>query len=302
MEKMVRRLIGEDIQLETHLGKNLRRVKADPGQIEQVIMNLVVNARDAMPHGGKLIIETADVELDADYGSRHGRAQAGRFVMLAVSDTGCGMDAETQTHIFEPFFTTKEHGKGTGLGLATVYGIVKQTGGDIWVYSEPGQGTTIKVYLPSVEEAAESVAPAQPDESAACGSETILLVEDESGVRKLARDVLEAKGYRVLEAGRGEEALKVAQAYQASIDLMLTDMVMPQMSGYELADRLSALRPSMRVIFMSGYTDKAAAQQEVLEPGTPFVQKPFTPDSLARKVREVLDVPPAPARPSASGA
>jgi PAS domain S-box-containing protein len=289
MGKMLTHLIAEDIQLETQLEKNLGRVKADPGQIEQVIMNLAVNARDAMPQGGKLIIETANVELDEAYERRHGLPKTGPFVTLAVSDTGCGMEAETQSHIFEPFFTTKEQSKGTGLGLATVYGIVKQTGGDIWIYSEPGRGSTFKVYLPRVEEAAETVAPAQPDGRAACGSETILLVEDEEGVRKLARSVLEAKGYRVLEAGHGEEALKVAQAYQASIDLLLADMVMPQMSGSKLAHRLIALRPSIRVIFMSGYSDKAALQQEVLGPGTPFLQKPFTPDSLARKVREVLD-------------
>ena len=286
VSKMLRRLIGEDIDLVTVEGHGLGRVKADPGQLEQVIMNLAVNARDAMPNGGKLTIETANVELDEEYSRRHYPMTPGSCVMLAISDTGCGMDAETQAHIFEPFFTTKETGKGTGLGLATVYGIVKQSGGYVWVYSEVEQGTTFKIYLPLVEEALEAAEVKAV--AAAGGSETVLLVEDEGEVRSLARRVLEEKGYRVLEAGNGEDALLVAEQHKGPIHLLLTDVVMPGMSGRELGERLTPLRRDMKILYMSGYTDDAILQHDVLGPDTAFLQKPFTPDAIARKLREVL--------------
>jgi two-component system cell cycle sensor histidine kinase/response regulator CckA len=292
MEKMLRRLIGEDIDLVTILAPDLGRVKADPGQVEQVLMNLAVNARDAMPQGGKLTIETMNAYLDENYARQHADVQPGPYVMLAVSDTGIGMDKETQSHLFEPFFTTKEVGKGTGLGLATIYGIVKQSDGHIWVYSELGQGTTFKIYLPRVEEAVE---PGQrisiPVESLR-GSETILLAEDADVVRDLARLALLQSGYTVLEARTGEEALLICERHEGPIHLLLTDVVMPGgMSGRQLAERLATLRPGMKVLYMSGYTDNAIAHHGVLEPGMAFLQKPFTPASLAHKVRETLDAP-----------
>src|SRR5438309_890380 len=290
LEKMLRRLLGEDVALSTRLAPTTGRVKADPGQLEQVIMNLAVNARDAMPNGGKLTLETANVDLDGAYAADHYPARAGPFVMLAVSDTGIGMSQETQVHMFEPFFTTKEKGKGTGLGLATVYGIIKQSGGFIWVYSEVGHGTTFKLYLPRVEELAErAAAPAPARTRPARGTETVLVVEDEAPVRNVARQVLERHGYTVLEAPSAEAALDIATRYSGTIHLLLTDVVMPGLNGRELASRLVDLRPDARVIFMSGYTDDAVTRHGVLEPGSAYVQKPFTPDAIARRVREVLD-------------
>lgn len=286
---LLRRLIGEDIELSTRMGHGVWRVLADRGQIEQVVMNLAVNARDAMPTGGKLIIEIDRMHVDATFAGRHGEIAPGRYVMLAVTDTGHGMDAETQAHIFEPFFTTKELGKGTGLGLAMVYGIVKQSGGHIWVYSEPGQGTTFKVFLPqaeglpSADEAPVSVGALQG------GSETVLLVEDEPGVRALARRILARSGYTVLEASNGEEALQLAAQFDGSIDLMVTDCVMPGPSGPMLAEQLKMIRPAAKVLFMSGYTDHAATRHGLLRAGAIFLQKPFTPDGLASCVRRALD-------------
>ena len=289
MERMLGRLIGENVELATVLRPDTGAVRADPGQIEQVLMNLVVNARDAMPGGGKLTVETAQVVLDESYSRTHAGVTPGVYAMIAVSDTGTGMDAETRLHIFEPFFTTKEHGKGTGLGLSTVYGIVKQHGGDIWVYSELGKGTTFKIYLPL----AAAPAVAGPIESAAprAGShgEMVLLVEDEQGVRKLVRGVLELQGYRVLEADSGETALDLAASYQGPIDLLLTDIVMPKMGGRELAAALAPRHPGIKVLYLSGYTDHVVMDRGVIENGAEFLQKPFTPDALARKIRDVLD-------------
>jgi PAS domain S-box-containing protein len=288
MDTMLQRVIGEDIDLLTMLSPSLTSVKADPGQIQQILMNLVVNARDAMPEGGRLTIETADVVLDTDYASRHVDVSPGRYVLLAVSDTGCGMDKQTQARIFEPFFTTKEEGKGTGLGLSTVYGIVKQSGGNIWVYSEPGHGTTFRIYLPRIEEAAQAVKLDEAPEQSPRGSETILLVEDNAEVRSLVKTILQTQGYTVLEAAQGEEALRFSGQHEGLIHLMVTDMVMPEMNGRELAERLKPLRPNMKILFVSGYTDKAMLHHGELDPGMAFLQKPFTPQTLARKVREVL--------------
>lgn len=287
--QMLRRLIGEDIDLVMKLDPALKRAMVDPTQVEQVIMNLAVNSRDAMPEGGKLTIETANAELDANYVRRHAMAAPGRYVMLAVSDTGCGMDSETQSRIFEPFFTTKEMGKGTGLGLSTVYGIVKQIGGEIWVYSEPGLGTTLKVYFPEVQDAEPTVEPPKAVSASHRGSETILVVEDEDAVRSLVRRVLESQGYTVLTASAGEEATCLCEQREGAIDLLLTDVVMPGLSGRKLADHLGLSRPGMKVLYMSGYSDNAIVHQGVLDPNTAFLQKPFTPDSILRKVREVLD-------------
>ena len=286
---MLQRLIGEDIELVFRPGAELGRVKADPGQIEQVIMNLAVNARDAMPDGGRITIETGNVELGDEYARQHVGVQPGPYVLLAVSDTGTGMDSATQARIFEPFFTTKAPGKGTGLGLSTVYGIVKQSGGNIWVYSEPGRGTTFKVYLPRVENTAEPVQVIRP--APGRGTESILLVEDEEAVRALAREVLEGYGYTVFEARDVADAMLIAERHTGPIHLLVTDVVMPQMSGRALAERLASLRPEMKVLFMSGYTANAIVHHGTLDAGTSFVQKPFTPDVLARKVREVLDAP-----------
>jgi two-component system, cell cycle sensor histidine kinase and response regulator CckA len=288
VEKMLRRLIGEDIELRTVLARDLGAVQADPGQLQQVIMNLAVNARDAMPQGGRLTIETADAELDEAYAQAH-VPQAGRYVMLAVTDTGIGMNADIKAHVFEPFFTTKEKGKGTGLGLATVYGIVKQSGGYIWVYSEPGQGTTFKIYLPRVEGVPLPAAPKPVASGSLRGSETVLVVEDEVAVRNLTRRVLEGYGYAVLTTENGHEALQAAQERQGPIHLLVTDVVMPKMGGRELVQRLAPGRPEMKVLYLSGYTDDAIVHHGVLEPGIAFLQKPFTPQMLARKVREVLD-------------
>ncbi len=291
MESLLRRLIGEDLSLQAALAPALGRVKADPGQIEQAIMNLAVNARDAMPQGGRLTIETANVELGESYVEERFFVQPGPYVMLAVSDTGCGMDAETQARIFEPFFTTKEQGKGTGLGLATVYGIVKQSGGYIWVYSEPGLGATLKMYLPRVDAPVETLEPRSSREESFQGTETILLVEDEDMVRRLARTILTGHGYTVLEAPNGTEALRISERHGGGIHLLVTDAVMPEMSGRELAGRLIATQPAMKVLFISGYTNDVVVRYGVLPAGIPFLQKPFTPGALARKVRDVLDAP-----------
>ncbi len=287
MHKMLTRLIGENIDLATKQAGDLGIVKADPCQVEQIIMNLVVNARDAMPRGGKVTIETANVTLD---GSKHVSIKPGPYVMLAVSDTGSGMDEETQTKVFEPFFTTKEVGKGTGLGLSTVYGIVKQSGGNIWVYSEPEMGTVFKVYLPRVDsEKAVSEIQTTSEIKDFYGSETILLVEDEDIVRGLTREILSEAGYHVLDAKGGNEALRLCRDYSGPIELLLTDVVMPGMSGKEVADRLHELRPSARVLFMSGYTDEAIVRHGVLDANVEFIQKPFTWAKLGKKVRDVLD-------------
>jgi len=288
LEVLLRRLMGEDIRMQTNLRADVGTIKADPSQIEQVLMNLVVNARDAMPHGGKLILETCNVELDQGYASEHVSVKPGRYVMLAVSDTGVGMSPETVAHIFEPFFTTKGGSRGTGLGLATTYGIVKQSGGYIWVYSEPEQGTTFKVYLPRVDEHAEPAEAVRLKSAAQKGTETILLVEDDEAVRDLAETVLTSYGYKVIVTQDPEHAETIAQS-GISIQLVLTDVVMPSMSGRELVRKLTARYPHLRVLYMSGYTDNVIASGGVLEPGLAFLQKPFTPAVLAQKVREVLD-------------
>jgi PAS domain S-box-containing protein len=289
VEKMLRRVIGEDIDLVTLLDDEAGAVKADVGQIEQVLMNLAVNARDAMPTGGKLSIETGNIEHDPDYAREQEAAAVSRFVMLAVSDTGIGMDEATKARIFEPFFTTKEPGKGTGLGLATVYGIVKQSGGFIWVYSEPGLGTTFKIYLPRVDAAAVSGVSAPALIASLRGTETVLLVEDAAAVRAVTHQALARQGYTVLDAPNGAEALRIAADHPDPIHLLLTDVVMPGLSGRQLADELTRLRPDTKVLFTSGYTDDAVVRHGVLESGIAYLQKPFTVDGLARKVREVLD-------------
>ncbi|MCL5742376.1 MAG: response regulator, partial [Acidobacteria bacterium] len=285
-ERMLRRLIGEDIELVTHLNPETGAVKVDAGQLQQVVMNLAVNARDAMPKGGKLTIETANAVLDETYVKKHIGVQPGPYVMIAVSDTGVGMGAETQSHIFEPFFTTKGRGKGTGLGLSTVYGIVKQSGGEPTTPIETGKGTTFKIYLPRIFDAApENTETAVTD---ARGTGTILLVEDEEAVRTLAIKILEKAGYRLLVAADPAEALRLVGSFSETIDLMITDVIMPGMSGRDLARELETSRPSMQVLYISGYTDNAIVHHGVLEAGLHFVQKPFTPQALTLKVREVL--------------
>jgi PAS domain S-box-containing protein len=289
MQQMLRRLIGEDIEFVVNFAKPLAPVKADAGQIEQVIMNLVINARDVMPKGGKLAIETANVELDESYAATHAEVTPGKYVMLALSDSGCGMDAETQSHIFEPFFTTKERVKGTGLGLSTVYGIVQQCGGHVSVYSEVGQGTMFKVYFPRIKEPVQPVIQASAESVPAAGTETILLVEDEQGVRSLVQKALEVNGYTVLAAGEPVEAQVLAAQHAGTIHLLLTDVIMPGLNGKGLADRLHALRPDMRVLFISGFTADVIAQHGILDNGLAFLAKPFTPRDLLRKVRQTLD-------------
>lgn len=289
MDKMLRRLIGEDVDLATVLRPALGMVKVDPGQIEQVIMNLAVNARDAMPEGGKITIETANIELSGEYASLHTAVRPGPHVMLTVTDTGTGMDDATKQRLFEPFFTTKELGKGTGLGLSTVYGIVKQSNGSIWVYSEPGRGTSFKIYLPRHEAAEAAHRAGKRVRSAPRGKETILLVEDEAVVRMLAAEIMRKSGYQVLEAADGAGALRLIDDRRSFIDLMLTDVVMPGMGGRQLVERLPAFLAGMKVLYMSGYPDEAIGRHGFLDPGTPFLQKPFTADSLLRKVREILD-------------
>jgi two-component system, cell cycle sensor histidine kinase and response regulator CckA len=290
MERMLRRLIGEDVELRTVLRPLLGNIKADPGQIEQVIMNLAVNARDAMPAGGTLTIETQGVDLDEEYSMQHVVVKSGHYIMLGVSDTGSGMDEKTQKRIFEPFFTTKGTGKGTGLGLSTVYGIVKQSGGNIWVYSELGRGTTFKIYLPRIDESAPEYKRRIEEGEYFRGTETILLAEDEEMLRKLAREVLERQGYQVLEASNGGSALMTCETYQGPIHLLISDIIMPEMGGSELASRIGQLRPELKVLYISGYTDDTIAHHGILNLEIAFLQKPFTPHELARKVREVLDV------------
>jgi CheY-like chemotaxis protein len=290
LERMLRRLIGEDVVLTIRLDPALERVRADPGQMEQVLMNLVVNARDAMPRGGHLAVETANAVVDEAFARTHADLLEGRYVRLRVQDEGEGMDRETLARIFEPFFTTKEKGKGTGLGLSMVYGIVRQSGGGVWASSEPGAGSTFDIYLPVCADAPEAAAaaPAPPPE-ALRGSETVLVVEDDEMVRHLAVQILIAGGYQVLEAANAGEALLLAETHPSKIDLMLTDVVMPRVSGRQLADRVARLRPGMKVVFMSGYTEDAVLLHGVSEATVSFVQKPITPDALGREVRRVLD-------------
>jgi two-component system, cell cycle sensor histidine kinase and response regulator CckA len=288
MDRMFKPMIGEDVDYVITLDPAIGQVKADKGQVEQVLMNLVVNARDAMPRGGKLTIETKNIYLDKPYASHHLSVTPGPYVMLAVSDTGMGMDEATKARIFEPFFTTKEAGKGTGLGLSTVYGIVKQLGGNIWVYSEPGHGTTFKIYFPLIDDEAGTVL-GQTEIEAPRGTETVLLVEDDDAIRELIREILEMEGYKVLTASSGHEALQVSQEIKDSIELLITDVVMPGMSGGDLSKTLAETYPEIKVLYMSGYTDDAVVRHGVLEEGTAFLQKPFSPDSLAHKVRAVLD-------------
>ena len=286
--KMLHRVIGEDVALQLTLAPDLGTVKADPGQIEQVIMNLAVNARDAMPDGGKLTIETANIDLDDSYAAQHAVVAPGSYVLVTVTDTGSGMDEPTKARLFEPFFTTKEMGKGTGLGLATVYGIVKQSNGYIWVYSEVGQGTSFKVYLPRVGAGAGTATEARPLFTSG-GTETILLAEDAAGVRAVAEEILTRLGYTVLVASDGRTALELATASTDTIHLLVTDVIMPEMSGRQLADRLRAHRPDLKVLFVSGYTDDAIVRHGMLEAGLAYLQKPFRPDALVRKVRDVLN-------------
>jgi len=288
LDSLLRRLMDERIEMVTRVKDDLGKVKADPAQVEQVIMNLVVNARDAMPEGGRLVVETCNTDLDANYALDHVPVKPGKYVMLAVSDTGVGMDRQTVAHIFEPFFTTKESGRGTGLGLSTVYGIVKQSGGYIWVYSEPGKGSTFKIYLPRVDEVSEGTSIAQAAPRSQRGTETILIVEDEEAVRELIQTVLTEKGFDVIVSLDPQHAEKIASEFAGEIHLLLTDMVMPGMSGRELAERISAKRRDIRVLFMSGYTDNVITSGGMLQEGLAFLQKPFSPAALVQKVREVL--------------
>jgi CheY-like chemotaxis protein len=286
---MLGRLIGADVEVATRLEPRLGIVNADPGQVEQVLMNLAVNARDAMPDGGKLTIETTNVVLDEHYTRAHPVSVPGDYVMLSVSDSGSGMTPETQARIFEPFFTTKERGQGTGLGLSTVYGIVKQSGGNIWVYSEPGLGTTFKIYLPRVDAVPAVVPPPEHRAPRHQGSEVILVVEDDAAVRTVIGRILRTGGYAVLEAANGTEALHICENPSLGVDLIITDIVMPEMGGREFARLLAELRPAARMLFMSGYTEFGVTHNSLLAPGAAFIEKPFTMEALARKVRNVLD-------------
>jgi CheY-like chemotaxis protein len=289
IEKMLRSVLGEDIDLRVKLEPGLGCVRADQSQIEQVILNLVVNARDAMPTGGRLVIHTAGVNVDKDFDDHYLGLKPGSYALISVSDTGAGMDQETLAHIFEPFFTTKEKGKGTGLGLATVYGIVTQSGGKIWSYSEPGKGTTFRIYLPRVTQKGEPATEARPAEPAPRGSETVLVVEDETSVRMVAVGSLRKAGYQVLEAKDGEEALQVAATHPGPIHLLLTDVLMPGIHGPELVKRLQSERPAIRVLFMSGHADDALLHHGIPEGGPSFLEKPFTRKELTNRVRETLD-------------
>jgi two-component system cell cycle sensor histidine kinase/response regulator CckA len=289
MDKMLRRVIGEDVDLAVALTPDLWPVKVDPTQIEVVILNLAVNARDAMPRGGRLTIEASNLVLGEDYVAGHTETQPGQYVLLAVSDTGVGMSDEVKAHVFEPFFTTKEPGKGTGLGLSTVFGIVKQSGGNIWVYSEEGQGTTFKIYLPRVMESAQSASHLESGQAMPSGSETILLVEDADSVRELVRRTLQNQDYTVLEARGGQEALQIADLHTGPIHLLLTDVIMPGISSKTLIEQVTQTYPDIKILLISGYTDNAIMQYGVLKPGVAFLQKPFSPLDLARKVRRVLD-------------
>jgi PAS domain S-box-containing protein len=298
LDSLLRRLIGEDIEVLTVPDKGLGSVRADPGQIEQVIMNLALNARDAMPRGGKLTLETSNAQLDESYARRHQPAEPGRYVMLAVSDTGHGMSAETQARIFEPFYTTKEVGKGTGLGLSMVYGIVKQSGGYIWVYSEPDRGTTFKIYLPRVDQPAEVTAENR-SKTVQRGTETILLVEDDAQLRQLSSSVLAHCGYKMLVAASPEEGVGICRENHRDIHLLITDVVMPRMNGRQLAEQVAQISPNIRVLYISGYTSNAIVHYGVLDPGLWFLPKPFSLSSLVAKVREVLDSPTPQANPVA---
>jgi CheY-like chemotaxis protein len=295
-DRMLRRVIGEDIELVTRLRPEVGKVRVDPGQIEQVLLNLVVNARDAMPGGGSLTIETASVELDQEYARTHPEVQPGRYAMLGVSDTGKGMSEETRRHVFEPFFTTKEKGKGTGLGLSTVYGIVKQSGGETSFTTELGRGTSFRIYLPTVEDGAEGERAAvtgAPETlvGGRAGAATILLVEDEAQLARLIREILEQHGYTVLEAAASAEAIRLGEQYAGPIDLLLTDVVMPQMGGSELARRLITVRPDLKVLYMSGYADDVIAPHGVQDESVTLLQKPFSPELLVGTVRAVLEAP-----------
>lgn len=291
-EKLLERLIDEHIEFYTALDPSLGRVLVDPVQVEQVIINLVLNARDAMPEGGKLTIETSNLDLDDDHHSRISHIPAGKYVLLAMTDTGCGMNEETQSHIFEPFYTTKELGKGTGLGLATVYGIVKQSGGYIWVYSEEGRGTTFKVYLPRVVSPLTDARVGRRGAEIGKGTETILVVEDAEPLRTLTKEFLTSSGYTVLEAANGHEALRIARSYLGGIDLLLTDVVMPRMGGKSLVEQMMRLRPGTRVLYMSGYPNDGIVQAGILASGVTLLEKPFTREILSKRVRQVLDDPP----------
>jgi CheY-like chemotaxis protein len=287
LSSLLHRTLGEDINYQFDYASDLPPIHADPGLLEQVIMNLAVNARDAMPRGGQLVISTSLANIDESHVERHpGEARPGRFTCLSITDTGCGMDHLTMSRIFEPFFTTKELGKGTGLGLSTVYGIVQQSEGGLFVYSEPGRGTTFKVYLPQVDEAPD--VPRSLDAADQSGSETVLLVEDEPALRALTKRVLSSAGYTVIDAGNGDEALAALAAFEGPVDLMLTDVVMPGMNGRDLATRVIALRPAIKVLFASGYTDDAIFRHGVLDDGSRFISKPYAPAELRRKVREAL--------------
>ena len=290
IEKMLRRLIGEDIDLRTSLDPTLGLVKADPGQIEQVIMNLALNARDAMPGGGKLIIETSNTELDDEYALHHPPCIVGRYVILAVTDSGVGMSQETKARIFEPFFTTKELGKGTGLGLSTVYGVAKQSGGYIWVYSEPGQGSVFKLYLPRVDGSEVQIRPAKSAPELLPGTETVLLVEDEQSVRALTRNLLEQGGYTVLEADNGAHAVEIAKQHHGPIHLLLTDVVMPGMNGPAVAEMILPIHPEAKALYVSGYSSSFGTQTGLVPAGANLFQKPFSRAALLRKVRNLLEM------------
>jgi CheY-like chemotaxis protein len=291
VERMLRRIIGEDVELTTSLSQDLAQIRADSGQIEQIVLNLTVNARDAMPEGGKILIETSNVELDSDYASRNPSARPGSFVLLNVTDTGIGMDEETQKRIFEPFFTTKEVGKGTGLGLSTVYGIVQQCGAHVRVESKLSHGTSFKIYFPKVESKPEATNKTVPPVHTSGEHATILLVEDDDAVRQVAARILRSSGYSVIEARRPSEARRLAEVHAASLDLLLSDVVLPEMNGASLANELCAQNPRLRVLLMSGYPGTAAVPPGAFDFTAPYVEKPFTPRALSERVAEVLKEP-----------